>query len=551
MRKNLLSIFALAVLMVVSSLGFAQTTFTKINSVDELVAGENYLIVAHYDDLGVLAMGYQNTNNRKALVVTENDNAISVVPGTDPNDQNSVFQFTLGGSTNAWTFFDEVKGGYLYAASSSANNLKTQTVLDANGQWSISFNDDGTAEVIAQGNNERNNMRFNPNTQNNAPLFSCYASSSNINTRVSFYKAGAAVVNPEPSNYPTNFTALVDDLKITLRWNDATGAQLPSKYLVVGSLDEIDVPEDGTPVENGALTKNVSYGEQSVTFEGLAGNTTYSFAIFPYTNSGANIDYKTDGDYPTARVTTPQIDVLLEEGFDDGLGMFTALSLVGEQEWAAGEYGGVNFAGINGYSGGAHANEDWLISPEIGFGRDATVLEFCTGMNFNGPALSVKVSCDYTSGAPVTDGYWEDITDLFDYSNGGYEWVESGQVDITPYLTNQLGYFHIAFVYTSTDEAAALWRVDYVRVFSGMVSVEEHPTTNVAVYPNPAQDVVSFDLMNDAQVSIFDVTGRMVSTMNMVAGQGQCQIANLENGVYFLNIRYADGKKEVARFVKF
>ena len=63
--------------------------------------------------------------------------------------------------------------------------------------------------------------------------------------------------------------------------------------------------------------------------------------------------------------------------------------------------------------------------------------------------------------------------------------------------------------------------------------------------------MISFNLASDAQVSVFDVTGRMVSTMNMAAGQGQCQVGDLENGVYFLNVRYADGKQEVARFVKF
>ena len=64
MRKNLLSFFAVAVLMLIAAVGYAQTTFTKITSASELEAGANYLIVAHYDDLGVLAMGKQNNNNR-------------------------------------------------------------------------------------------------------------------------------------------------------------------------------------------------------------------------------------------------------------------------------------------------------------------------------------------------------------------------------------------------------------------------------------------------------------------------------------------------------
>ena len=90
-----------------------------------------------------------------------------------------------------------------------------------------------------------------------------------------------------------------------------------------------------------------------------------------------------------------------------------------------------------------------------------------------------------------------------------------------------------------------------MKVIGGMVSVEENQLATVCVYPNPVHDMVSFNLKADAKVSVYDVTGRMVSTMNVAAGQGQYQVAGLENGVYFLNIRYNDGKTEVARFVKF
>lgn len=556
MRKNLLSFFAVAVLMLIAAVGYAQTTFTKITSASELEAGANYLIVAHYDDLGVLAMGKQNNNNRKAVVVSENGESITVTPGTDPNSETEVFQFTLGGSVNAWTFFDEVKGGYLYAASSNSNYLKTQTTLDSNGQWAITFGADGTAEVVAQGENTRNHMRFNPNTQNNAPLFGAYSESSTVGALVSFYKAGGApAVNPEPSNYPTIFVATAEGLDITLTWTDAIGSQLPSKYLVVGATDAIVVPTDGTPVANGDLVMNVNYGVQTVTFSNLEVNTTYKFAIFPYTNSGDNIDYKTDGAYPVTDAMTADIHFLLNEGFDveNSLGVFTAVNIAGEQEWIQATHAasGTNYAYMNGYTDGAsHANEDWLVSPAIsGDGFNDIFLEFRTATKFEGNPLSVKLSLNYNGN--VSNATWEDLTDAFDFSTGNYEWVESGRFNIGS-MVHGKGQFYIAFVYTSTDDAAAAWEIDYVKVTGeGEVSVSENALSTVSVYPNPAKDVVSFVLENDAQVSVFDMTGRVVSSMDMTAGQANLQIANFDNGVYFLNIRYADGKKEVARFVKF
>ena len=548
-------LFSLVAMLLLSVSGFAQTTYTKVTSASGLEAGANYLIVAHHDDLGVLAMGYQKSNNRHAVVVSENGDAITVTPGTDPTSETDVFQLTLGGNTGAWTLFDEVKGGYLYAASSSSNNLKTQTTLDANGQWSITFNADGTAEVVAQGENERNNMRFNPNTQNNAPLFSCYAETSNIDTRVSFYKAGGgSTPDPEPSNYPTQFTAMADGVDAYLVWEDATGAQLPSKYLVLASTGSITVPVDGTPVPDSDLAKNVPYGLNGVVFEGLQPNTTYHFAIFPYTNSGANIDYKTDGSYPTATVTTEEVYVLLYEDFEDGLGVFTAYNAYGDQEWHQGSHQGTTYANMNGYAeGAAHQNEDWLIGfVEIpnGISFNEIWVDFSTAMKFDGDPLRVAISTDYDGISDPSDFEWEDLTDAFDYSTGNYEWVESGAFDVADIVAGHS--FYIAFIYTSNDESAASWEIDYVRVIGqDMVGVNENEATMVSLYPNPASEQVSFVLDSDAQVSVFDMTGRKVSEMNVAVGNTQLNVSEFESGVYFINFHYANGSSAVAKFVKF
>lgn len=551
MKKGLLSIFALAVLMMVSAIGHAQTTYTKVTSASGLEAGAQYLIVAHYDELGVLAMGKQNNNNRKAIVVSENGESISVTVGTDPNSETDVFQFTLGGSTNAWTFYDEVKGGYLYAASSSSNYLKTQTQLDANGQWAINFVGDGIVEVVAQGENTRNHMRFNPNTQNQAPLFGAYGENSTVGDLVSLYKAGgAAEPDPEPSNYPTNFTAEVDVVNVTLNWTDATGSQLPTKYLVLASTGNITVPTDGVPVENSALAINVGYGVQTVTFNNLNGNTTYHFAIFPYTNSGANIDYKTSSGYPTANATTDDIYVLLSEDFEEDLGDFTAVNLYGDQDWHYTTYNGNGYAYMNGYaSGAAHQNEDWLISPALSGDYQVIEFSFETAMNYEGDELRVAVSSDYDGVSEPGDFEWELLTDLFDWSSGSYTWVESGTQNIKSYVGTT---FYIAFIYTSSDDIAAAWQVDNVSVIAqGPLSVAEPVAKTFAVSPNPANDAIHFELSQQAQVAVFDLSGRMVSESRMSAGATTMEVANLENGIYFLSVIYQDGKKEVARFVKF
>ena len=548
MKKGLLSIFAMAVLMLVSVIGNAQTTYTKVNSVSELEAGAQYILVGYDNDGAAFVMGYQKPNNRHALAIDEVGGVITATVATDPTSQTDPFEFTLGGSAGAWTIFDPLNNGYLYAAG-GGNYLKTQSTLDDKGQWTITDSADGGMVPVSNGGVEQCYMRYNITST----LFGCYKESSNVAATVYFFKAGgAATPDPEPTNYPTNFAAAVDGLSVTLNWTDATGTQLPHKYLVVGSTGNITVPTDGTPVANGELTANVNYGVQTVTFSGLTSGTTYHFAIFPYTNGGANIDYKTDGTYPTANATTEEF--FLFEDFNDGLGQFAEYSVTGEQVWHQGTYQGTTYANMNGYAnGGANENEDWLISPQLFLGSDLVYnwmkLEFSTAKKFEGNAIEVLISNDYAGQGDPNNATWDDITDAFDYSTGDYEWVASGAYDILSMVSDG---FYLAFRYTSTTEGAASWEIDFVKITADyQVSVAENAVAQVNVAPNPVCDEARFTLEQQAQVTVYDLSGRMVADCTMSAGANRLDVARLESGVYFLNVRYNDGRIAVTRFVKF
>jgi len=101
--------------------------------------------------------------------------------------------------------------------------------------------------------------------------------------------------NAEPSNHVTNFST---GREITITWTDAvTGSQAPDGYLIKmssSSYASISDPVDGTFESTSNTKKYVSYGVQTATMSPLSGSSTYYIKIFPYTNSGANIDYKTD-----------------------------------------------------------------------------------------------------------------------------------------------------------------------------------------------------------------------------------------------------------------
>lgn len=128
-----------------------------VTSDNDLVAGEIYTIGSSSTANNGKVLGYQDTNNRKAV---------------DWSDTN-LAKLTLGGAKDAWTLHDGT--GYLYAASSSKNNLKVQTTNDNNGKWSITFGDNA-ATIKAQGDNVRNLLRYNSSNS----IFSCYSSGQSL-----------------------------------------------------------------------------------------------------------------------------------------------------------------------------------------------------------------------------------------------------------------------------------------------------------------------------------------------------------------------------------
>lgn len=116
----------------------------------------------------------------------------------------------------------------------------------------------------------------------------------------------------EPSNHITHFVATkIGTDKIILSWHENNGTVAPAGYLIKASTSEdITSPTDGTPVtENSNIgdnegAVNVPNGRISYEWTGLEPETTYFFKIYPYTNSGENIDYKTDATIPASENTT-------------------------------------------------------------------------------------------------------------------------------------------------------------------------------------------------------------------------------------------------------
>ena len=370
-----------------------------------------------------------------------------------------------------------------------------------------------------------------------------------------------ATNDPEPSNYPTNFEAAAEGINVNLIWTDAVGDYLPSGYLIKGEIAPIsasanvDYPVDGTPEaddldwSDGMGTVNVAYGVESYTFSGLNPGETYIFYIFPYSNAGDNIDYKTDGDVPVADVNLPAIVVINNEGFDDGLGTWMPYSVSGDQEWYQSDFSGKTFAKMSGYSGGANTNEDWLISPVLNMANfDSVFFNFESAYNYTGPELQLFISSDYDGSGDPNNFTWTDISSMAVWSDGSWNFLASGDVALNDYLMDGV---YLGFKYTSTDADAATWELDSFLVFGYIhVGIGDNTTSQISIYPNPATDFVSINTNLQSNVEIYSTSGQLVLNANLISGVNKLNISSLQSGVYVVKVNSSNGDTFTSKLIR-
>lgn len=139
--------------------------FMKATSASELKAGDEIILVAN--DANYAMSGTQNTNNRSGVSVIINNGIANIT--------EDIQIITLEEGTKAGTFALKTDEGYLSATSSGSNYLGSRETKTDDSSWEITITS-GVASLVAQGNNSRKVMQYNPNNGN--PIFSCYSSAS-------------------------------------------------------------------------------------------------------------------------------------------------------------------------------------------------------------------------------------------------------------------------------------------------------------------------------------------------------------------------------------
>jgi hypothetical protein len=156
-------------------------------------------------------------------------------------------------------------------------------------------------------------------------------------------------------------------------------------------------------------------------------------------------------------------------------GGWQAISVEGPQVWACTTFGRTGSGlQINGFSGGAVLNEDWLISSSYDLtGFNFPLMTFWSRVAFQGPRLKLLISTNYVNGDPNT-ATWTELSDRF---ASGDVWTFSGQVDLSAYLNQTV---RIAFVYNSSPESgAARWTLDDFALFNSNVPAAPFLTNSI------------------------------------------------------------------------
>ena len=148
--------------------------WTLVTDASQLSVGDKIIITAADYDFALSTV--QNNNNRGQTEIVKNNGIL-----VSPSDTVQIITLEQGAKEGTFALYTG-DAGYLCAASSSSNYLRTKKALDANSSWSISISGDGAATIVAQGSYSRNYLKYNKGSK----LFACYSSTSTMQS-VSIY----------------------------------------------------------------------------------------------------------------------------------------------------------------------------------------------------------------------------------------------------------------------------------------------------------------------------------------------------------------------------
>lgn len=229
--------------------------YALVTDASTLASGDKILIAYVNGDSKYVLSTTQNTNNRAATTNVTLNNDDTLTPGSNAQ----VITLEKDGSNILFN----VGNGYLYAASSGSNYLKTETAADDNAKAAVSISN-GDATITFQGSNTRNRMRFNPNSGN--PIFSCYGSTSTAGSLPQIYRETQAQQAKDDSDLTiTSSSSLTLDAQqtSTITWTTSS----------TGAMSFVSSDTDVATVTDAGVVTAVGAGSATITITQAADDT--------------------------------------------------------------------------------------------------------------------------------------------------------------------------------------------------------------------------------------------------------------------------------------
>lgn len=192
--------------------------WTQVTDLSQLSIGTKIVIAASSANMALGVV--QNLNNRAAVEIEKSANKDTLII----NRHVQVISLEKGYNGRNWAFC-VADTGYLYAASSKENLMRTQTIVDANASWEISFSNDGVAKIQAMGSNTRRYIKYNVGYN----TFSCFETGTVVLYGKDISSISTAINNAEMQ---------VLDMKKAIRNNQVVILRNGLYYNMLGQLVE-------------------------------------------------------------------------------------------------------------------------------------------------------------------------------------------------------------------------------------------------------------------------------------------------------------------------
>ena len=76
---------------------------------------------------------------------------------------------------------------------------------------------------------------------------------------------------------------------------------------------------------------------------------------------------------------------------------------------------------------------------------------------------------------------------------------------------------------------------------NGTLNIDDNNVSKLAIYPNPASDIINIQNAENSTIQIFDITGKLLISRSNISNNAQIDVASLTTGTYFVKI--ANGNK--------